>query len=133
MPILPREHYPRELQHDSVAGVFVGGCVSRGDGSRFRAKAHAHIWGQYCGWICVLSEKRLDCRELILHELAHVISRQGHTDKWRRVLLSIGGTLDAYDPQDARVYGYHKKRAVGHTVKHLPTCPCFESVSPTQP
>lgn len=92
--ILNKEVWPIELQHHSVKGVFVGGCVERGVGSRFRAKAHAHFVGDYSGWICFLSEKRLICRELCLHELAHIITKHGHTDVWRKCLLTLGGTLE---------------------------------------
>lgn len=77
-----------------VCGVFVGGCVERGEGSRFRAKAHSHTTGDHAGWICFLSAKRLLCRELFLHEIAHVLTGEGHTDKWRERLLQIGGTLE---------------------------------------
>ncbi len=31
---------------------------------------------------------------LALHEIAHLIAGKGHTDAWRRAVLSIGGTLD---------------------------------------
>ncbi len=89
-----------------VRGVFVGGCVERGEGSRFRAKAHAHTRGEFRGWICVLSGKRLACRELLLHEAAHLIAGCGHTDKWRKVLLEIGGTLD---PVGTILKSYHKR------------------------
>jgi hypothetical protein len=94
MASLPKDHWPIELQRPEVKGVFVGGCVARGDGSRFRAKAHAHSRGEHAGWICFLSAKRLECRELILHELAHILTGEGHTDKWRRELLRLGGTLN---------------------------------------
>lgn len=98
--------------------VFVGGCVARGEGSRFRAKAHAHIEGalylspsqrRYLGWICFLSEKRLKSRELCLHEAAHILSNSGHTDKWRKKVLEIGGTLDAVP---GVLKDYHKKKRV---------------------
>lgn len=91
---LPQSKWPEELKHPEVKGVFVGGCVSRGVGSRFRAKAHAHTSGEHCGWICFLSEKRLTCRMLCLHELAHIVTKEGHTKRWRDFLLQIGGTLD---------------------------------------
>ena len=89
-----------------VAGIFAGGCVERGEGSRFRAKAHSHTTGKFTGWICFLSAKRLTNLELMLHEIAHVLTGEGHTDKWRERLLQIGGTLDAV-PGILR--SYHKK------------------------
>jgi hypothetical protein len=92
---LPRAKWPPELDHPEVRGVFIGGCVERGVGSRMRAEAHAHTAGSQRGWICILSAKRLACRELLLHERAHVVTRQGHGPRWRAYLLQIGGTLDA--------------------------------------
>lgn len=82
------------VQHPELRGIFVGGCVERGHGSRFRAKAHAHTHGPRRGWICFLSTKWLHVRELWLHELAHIVTRDGHTPRWRAFLLQIGGTLD---------------------------------------
>ena len=100
MPIVPTPDY---LRHESLRGVFVGGCVAHGDGARFMAKAHAHTSGPHTGWICVLSAKRLQCAPLMLHELAHIITGDGHTDRWRTALLAIGGTLDACPGRSARV------------------------------
>lgn len=106
MPRLDFDKMPKELQRPEVRGVFVGGCVERGDGSRFRAKAHAHTDGEHAGWICYLSAKRLPIREIALHELAHILSGEGHTDKWRETLLAIGGTLDAVP---GILKSYHKR------------------------
>lgn len=91
MPTLTMEQRPAELRCPEVPVVFVGGCKDRGDGSRFRAKAHTHEDGS----ICFLSARRLADRMLVLHELAHALSGVGHTDKWRDKVLEIGGTLDA--------------------------------------
>ncbi len=88
---IPRSQYPEDLRGRSAVQVFVGGCYQRGVGSKFRAKAHAHY---KTGWICFRSDKWLGDRMLILHELAHLISGQGHNDRWRKVLLEIGGTLE---------------------------------------
>lgn len=87
--------HPLLSQHEEVKGVFVGGCVIRGEGSRFRAKAHSHTVGDYAGWICYLSSKWLHVRELALHELAHIATGHGHTDTWRAALIKLGGTVDA--------------------------------------
>lgn len=103
---LPVSHWPEELKHPEVKGVFVGGCVARGVGSRFRAKAHAHTSGEHCGWICFLSEKRLTCRMLCLHERAHIVTKEGHTKRWREYLLQIGGTLD---PVEDILGDYHPR------------------------
>ena len=108
--IVPESEWPSELRHAAVRGVFVGGCVSRGDGSRFRRKAHAHIDdGPHQGWICLLSARRLTARELLLHELAHLVVRAGHTDEWRAALLALGGTLDPV-PGLLKSYQKHVRR-----------------------
>lgn len=106
MPAIRFKHFDSYRASGVLRGVFLGGCVERGDGSSFRARAHAHISGPkvsqiYDGWICVRSRRRLmnggRPSNLMLHELAHLISRQGHTDKFRAVLRSLGGraTLNA--------------------------------------
>jgi len=103
---LPKTQWPAELKHPEMKGVFVGGCVSRGVGSRFRAKAHAHTSGDHQGWICFLSAKRLTCRMLCLHELAHIVTKEGHTKRWRDYLVQIGGTLD---PVEGILKSYHPR------------------------
>jgi hypothetical protein len=90
---------PKELR-----GIFVGGCMLRGDGSRMRAQAHAHThdWnGIPCrGWICVggaLNKRggpKLQNAVLMIHELAHLVSLSGHTDKWRKALTQLGKDYD---------------------------------------
>jgi len=96
MGAVPLQEWPGDLlilrQH--VVGLFVGGCVARGDGSRFRRQAHAHTAGDHKGWICVLSVKRLAEPDLMKHEAAHLISGEGHTAKFRAVLAALhGGAL----------------------------------------
>lgn len=85
------------LGHPKLKGIFTGGCVSRGVGSSFRAKAHAHWGGEWAGWICVRKPERLSDRELMLHELAHILTEKGHVAEWRERLVALGGTLDATD------------------------------------
>jgi len=121
MAALDRSAWPAPLgAYVQVVGVFVGGCVARGEGSRFRAKAHAHTraWDQNHGWLCVLSPARLTDQALVLHELAHLIAGPvGHTDRWRRALLALGGTLD----RTGSTKDYHKRQRTG---RHHPECPC---------
>jgi hypothetical protein len=80
-----------------ATGIFLGGCIDRGKGnisSKARCDlAHAHIRGDLRGWICFqLPEYFHDpsYNWLRMHELAHIISGQGHTEKWRRVMQELG-------------------------------------------
>jgi len=95
MPPLHRHEWPTYITSWALKGIFVGGCVARGDGSSFRAKAHAHTTGAYTGWLCFRTRRRVASRALVLHELAHLVTGQGHTNAWRRTVLRLGGTLDA--------------------------------------
>lgn len=116
MPVLDRSEWPPDLLRPEaacVAGVFVGGCVARGDGSGFRRQAHAHHPdGRFAGWICIRSPRRIGERSLILHELAHVVSGEGHSDAFRRALVALGGTLE---PQweNGTIVAYDAKRPRG--------------------
>lgn len=92
---VPRAEWPEWLQSDFLKGVYVGGCVSRGKGSSFRATAHAHAHTPtHRGWICFRSDKGLLDRETGLHELAHIITGEGHTKNFRETLEELGGTID---------------------------------------
>lgn len=93
--VVPPDGIPEIVRHPELAGIFIGGCVERGVGSSFRAMAHAHIEGEHLGWICIRGWRRLYQKSLLLHELAHVLTRQGHTDKWRRKLRELGGRVPA--------------------------------------
>lgn len=105
------EYGPRPCPFDwpEVAGVFIGGCVERGIGSRFRHQAHAHTSGEHKGWICVLSHRRLFASvrytdawgdtywdtsdrpsRLMWHEYAHVTTGHGHDDRWRTEMRRLG-------------------------------------------
>jgi hypothetical protein len=92
--------YPQFDQYPEFRGLFVGGCVERGVGSRFRHQAHAHWSGDHAGWICVLSWRRLYTAQgtpsqLMLHEVAHLLAPGGHHDKWRAQARELGYRLPA--------------------------------------
>ena len=87
-------------QFPQLKGIFVGGCVDRGEGSSFRAQAHAHTskTDKNYHWICVRSAKRLYMSDgrpsrLLWHELAHIITDHGHDDKWRAEMKRLGQPL----------------------------------------
>ena len=85
-----------------LRGLFVGGCVERGEGSSFRARAHAHnVPGRpFHGWVCVRSLKRIGvftegvvtkASRVLWHEYAHVLTpKHGHDDTWRRKMRDLG-------------------------------------------
>jgi|ERR1700722_3631092 len=87
-----------------VSGVYVGGCIIGHDARFWRtednkhvALAHSHIKGKHTGWICVPYKTRLRSKELMLHELAHlIVGRKGHGKMWRKTVKEVGGTLKSY-------------------------------------
>lgn len=110
-PILEKEETVEQPPAENVysvpywpelKGVFVGGCVARGPGSSFRAKAHAHNRKDdpHFGWICVRSIKRVGDIEgnvitkpsrLLWHEYAHILTPgHYHDDVWRRKMRELG-------------------------------------------
>lgn len=100
---------PKEMPE--IAGIFVGGCVERGEGSRFRARAHAHtgrgIADPHLGWVCFLSEKRLWTSDgkpsrILWHEYAHIVSGHGHDDVWRAAMRKLSQPIPARYQKKAR-------------------------------
>jgi len=79
-------------KHPAIKGITIGGCDRSGRMRRFRRKAHIHT---DTGWACFMSNKWLNCSPLLIHELAHAITKLGHVDRWRECVLSLGGTMDA--------------------------------------
>lgn len=101
--VVPCDKWPETIRgRTEVAGLFVGGCVDRGVGSSFRATAHAHTSGSNVGWICVRGWRRIYQKLIMLHELAHIITGHGHTDKWRACLRALGGKVAAHNQKRKR-------------------------------
>lgn len=108
---LPHEEWPADLQRPEVRGVYLYGCVERGPASNIARSAHAHTSGPYRRWICFKGKPPMENRETILHELAHVISGEGHTKRFRAVLVELGGTLTGYDHGGVRGMGRRAAQA----------------------
>ncbi len=114
MPVIHIEEF-EQYKSQGYKGTFVGGCVERGEGSSFRRKAHAHTGGgnplmqkSYKGWICVRSMKRVFMKDgrpsqLMWHEMAHILTLSGHTDKWRRKMKELGQPLQQRYEKKKRV------------------------------
>lgn len=109
MPSIRFKHFDAYREAGVLKGVFLGGCVARGDGSSFRRRAHAHnMGGEHDGWICVRSRRRLMTKtgkpsDLMWHELAHILTpNHGHDDKWRETVRKIGGKVRAHEEKGAR-------------------------------
>jgi len=112
-------------KYPEFKGAFVGGCVTRGEGSRFRHIAHAHCncHDPSCGWICFLSMKRVfnpkgEPSRTSWHELAHLIAKDGHTDKWRKVMKELGQPIPKRYKKFQTRNWRNKARANGIVVKN---------------
>jgi len=111
MPIfnLPDDLFTDEVFKAGFRGIFYGGCIERKEGSSFRRRAHAHCnkSDPYFGWICIRSKKRLNQKSLMIHELAHIITRQGHTKKFYETVRRLGGRIGKNDrriaPKSTRI------------------------------
>lgn len=112
------------LTMPQIKGIFLGGCVSKGVGSSFRAQAHAHNHkhDEHFGWVCFRSIKRLGAYDVIeqddgtaevriskpgrtlMHEWAHVlVPNEGHTDRWRAMMRELGQPIPKQCQKKARV------------------------------
>ena len=118
-----------------VMGVFVGGCISRGPGSSFRAAAHTHTAPDdaFAGTICIRSAKRVltpsgKPSRLLLHEVAHVLAPKAKhgSPAFVKALAAVGLKTDSYsragrNRRDGRT-GRARRSVVVHS--HLAEEPC---------
>lgn len=120
--VLPRSQWPKALSgegkpladYHELKGIFLGGCVERGVGSSFHYAAHAHCcWPpsdnrseraamtrKWFGWICIRKPERVSEHDLMMHELAHLLtSDRRHDDGFRAMAVKLGGS---FRPKRAR-------------------------------
>lgn len=66
------------------------GCVVTG--LALPDPAHAHVRGEYRGWICLADPALAADTPLVLHEVAHLLAgHRGHTRTWMRIYAELGG------------------------------------------
>lgn len=90
-PKMPPEEMPE------LSGVFVGGCIERGVGSRFGAAGHAHNdpEDEFFGWVCIQSKRRMytssgNYSRVLWHEYAHIKTPgHAHDDAWIQVMKEL--------------------------------------------
>jgi hypothetical protein len=125
---MPLIDYPEFDKYKELGfkAVFVNGCIERGDGSSFRAKAHAHNskTDKNFGYICVRSAKRLYTKKsnkpsmLMIEELAHILTPDHwHDDVWRKKVRELNGRISYYQTKE-----YHRSRGYGSRKKKGETC-----------
>lgn len=111
---MPKIEFEPFKKFSELKGVFLGGCVERGDGSSFRRRAHAHNRksDSLFGWICVRSPKRLYTMKgtpsrVMWHELAHILTpNHGHDDAWRKKMQELRQPI----PKQYRKGGRHRHK-----------------------
>jgi hypothetical protein len=109
LTISDRTRFPKCLQPFSeVKQIHVGGCIDENAIITYGMKgAHAHDDKRdtYHGTICLGHRRLWRCDLLLLHEAAHILTAKrygrqtkngGHTDKWREIVVEIGGTYNAF-------------------------------------
>ncbi len=87
---------PADMRRPGVKGVYVGGCVAKGLGSIGRqAFAHVHLQSRdaWRGWVCFQHPKDLKRRRTRMHELAHILTGEGHTRRWRETMAYLGESV----------------------------------------
>lgn len=105
---LEQKYWPDYLKdYPELKGICVNYCGCGYDFDKSPIElAHTH---NDIGWMCVSKSRYLTSKNLMLHELAHILANSDHNKKWRRKVIQIGGTLDSFQVPDGRwVRSYHK-------------------------
>ncbi len=99
-----------------VAGISLGGCVDaigtdRRGAMRRVAHAHTGVHSPNRGWICVNSGKESRILTatgrptyVLIHEVAHIVTWDGHTARWGKAVTALGA------PGEAKRYAAAAKR-----------------------
>jgi hypothetical protein len=94
--IIPKNQWPKYLLNfKEIKAIYYGGCPN----NLLLNKQLAHIHRD--GIICLRYKYYIRIKYLILHELAHILAgsdrlNRWHTNKWRKSLLKLGGTLKPF-------------------------------------
>jgi hypothetical protein len=123
MPALSRNQIPSFLtDHPEFQGIFYGECIGHEKPSQSTV-GHSHVNPNdpNHGWICIASKTLTKDKQLLKHELAHILVGRGHghDDTWRKMVLKLGGHLNEY------TFKYDKRRP-GVNI------PCFHKVCMTR-
>jgi hypothetical protein len=116
MPRILKADLPKVLttNHDPVIqaqinmtfkGLSYSTCVA-GWTPEDKTIGHAHNC-PFCpkyGWICVRQKTLIKDTQLLRHELAHLLTGQGHNEAWRKMVIKLGGHLEEYS------FKYDKRR-----------------------
>lgn len=99
-------------EHENFKGISIGACIATGKwpkgkrikneyGEYLRYKkndrfvresehaAHAHMGGRYKGYICFRTLENFRKETTCKHELAHVITAEGHTKVWAEKYVEL--------------------------------------------
>ena len=103
MPALKKQFLPSVLtDHPTFKGACVQECVA---GSYMgippeNSLAHTHVYPKdpFVGWICFKDILCLLDKQVMLHEMAHLLTafHHIHDGAWRKKLLELGGSLEGY-------------------------------------
>ena len=104
--MFPKKAWPKYLrQFPELRFISVGACRYSwewNDSNGIKELAHAHSSRArrdraFFGTICLRKASLLDCRDLMIHEVCHLLEgADNHDDKWRQWVLAYGGTLSPF-------------------------------------
>jgi len=101
MPALKKQFFPPVLlKYPQVKGVCIQECVTMMGVPPENSLAHTHVYhsDQFLGWICFKDLACIADEQVVLHELAHLLTTDHHIhdSAWRKKLVELGGHMNAY-------------------------------------